>query len=76
MERLCDSFLQAAGVQALHEKYRDDPDAVFTETGVHFIGPKGPETEDEHNVRILHNARMRFNRSFAGWADAKPSRES
>lgn len=77
--------LEAAGVQALHEKYRDDPDAVFTETGVHFIGPKGPETEDEHNVRILHNARMRFNRSFAApscppailelWKSRKGSRD-
>ena len=68
----CDYFPQADAVQALHAKYRDDPDAVFTETGVHFIGPKGIETEDEHNARIMHNAKMRFHRTFSGWADAMP----
>ena len=54
-------------MRELHEKYRDDPDAVFTGTGVHFVGPKGRiEDEDEHLHRLAHNCRMRFNRSFQG----------
>lgn len=50
------------------EKYGDDPDAVFLPGGgVKFIGPDGrDETETEHLGRLAHNARMRFNRSFAG----------
>ena len=54
-------------MRALHEKYKNDPDAVFDPNGIHFVGPQGRhETEEEHLHRLEHNARMRFNRSIQG----------
>ena len=55
-------------MKQLHTRYKDDPDAIFLPDGIKFIGPKGKEeTEEEHNQRLAHNCRMRFNRSFSGW---------
>ena len=52
-------------MKLLREKWGDDPDVIFLEQGVKFIGPKGrDETEEEHIQRLYHNSRMRFNRSF------------
>lgn len=60
-------FVKAAELAKLRERYADDPDAVFTANGLHFIGPKGRiEDETTHLRRLAHNARMRFNRSFTG----------
>lgn len=59
---------QADAVKVLHARYANDPDAIFTEDGVKFIGPKGVEEDEEtHLHRLAHNCRMRFNRSFQGY---------
>lgn len=65
-------FPKADRVRKLHYQYKNDPDAVFTDDGVHFIGPKGQvEDEDTHMKRLAHNARMRFTRSFSGFGFAQ-----
>ena len=47
-------------------KYKSDPDLVVTPTGYKFIGPKGEENLEQHEKRLAHNQRMRFNRSVHG----------
>ena len=60
--------VQADAQRALREKWGDDPDVVFPpEGGIKFIGPKGrEESEENHVIRLNHNAKMRFDRSFRG----------
>lgn len=61
--------LEAEAKLALAQKWKNDPDVVLNGDGTirHFVGPKG-RIEDlaTHEKRLLHNSRMRFNRSVQG----------
>ncbi len=49
-------------------KWASDPDMVRVDGTVMFVGPKGVlENEEAHQQRLMHNSRMRFNRSISGW---------
>ena len=49
-------------------KWADDPDKVIVNGTLMFVGPKGIlESEHEHQQRLSHNSRMRFNWSISGW---------